>query len=56
MLDNITIGQYFPGNSAVHRLDPRMKIIMTMLYIVILFLPDNLPGLLVAVRLAFLAI
>jgi energy-coupling factor transport system permease protein len=47
MIDKITSGQYFPVNSAVHRLDPRMKIIMTMLYIVILFLPDNLPGLLV---------
>ncbi len=46
MLKDITIGQYFPGASAVHRLDPRMKIILTMLYIVALFVADNLWGLL----------
>ncbi len=38
MLKDITIGQYFPGNSVIHRLDPRMKLILTVLYIVMLFL------------------
>lgn len=37
MLRDITIGQFFPGNSLIHRLDPRFKIIMTILFIVMLF-------------------
>ncbi|MCM1529277.1 MAG: energy-coupling factor transporter transmembrane protein EcfT [Alistipes sp.] len=37
MLKDITIGQYFPGNSLIHRLDPRFKIVMTLVYIVMLF-------------------
>lgn len=37
MLRDITIGQYFPGNSIIHRLDPRFKIVITVLYIVMLF-------------------
>lgn len=37
MLRDITLGQYLPGNTAVHRLDPRMKIILTVLYIVMIF-------------------
>ena len=38
MLKDITLGQYFPGDTLVHRLDPRTKLIMTVLYIVVLFL------------------
>ena len=37
MLKDITLGQYFPGNSFVHRLDPRTKLIMLVVYIVALF-------------------
>ena len=37
MLRDITIGQFFPGNSVIHRLDPRFKIILTILFIVMLF-------------------
>ena len=37
MLKDITLGQYFPGNSPVHRLDPRTKLIMLVIYIVALF-------------------
>ena len=37
MLKDITMGQYFPGKSLIHRLDPRMKIIMVVLYIAALF-------------------
>ena len=37
-LRDITLGQYFPGNTAVHRLDPRTKLLCTILYIVALFL------------------
>lgn len=47
MLKDITIGQFFPGESVVHKLDPRMKIIMTMLYIIALFITTNLFGLLI---------
>lgn len=54
MLNDITLGQYFPGNSAIHRMDPRMKLILTILYIVGVFIVANLPG--YAIALAFLYI
>ena len=38
MLKDITLGQYFPGNSIIHRLDPRTKLIMLVVYIVALFM------------------
>ena len=41
MLRDITIGQYFPGDSIIHRLDPRFKIIITLIYIVMLFSGGN---------------
>ena len=37
MLKDITLGQYFPGDSLIHRLDPRTKLIAVVLYIVALF-------------------
>ena len=37
MLKDITLGQFFPGNTLAHRLDPRTKLIFTVLYIVALF-------------------
>ena len=37
MLKDITLGQYFPGDTPVHRLDPRTKLILLVLYIVALF-------------------
>ena len=37
MLKDITLGQYFPGNSPVHLLDPRTKLVMLVVYIVALF-------------------
>ena len=37
MLKDITLGQYFPGNTPAHRLDPRTKILLVVLYIVALF-------------------
>ncbi|MCL1859341.1 MAG: energy-coupling factor transporter transmembrane protein EcfT [Oscillospiraceae bacterium] len=37
MLNDITLGQYFPGNSAIHKLDPRMKIIIAIIYIAAIF-------------------
>ena len=37
MLKDITIGQHFPGNSPVHRLDPRLKIVITVVYVAAVF-------------------
>ncbi|RVU54111.1 energy-coupling factor transporter transmembrane component T family protein [Anaerosphaera multitolerans] len=37
MLKDISVGQYYPGNSIVHRLDPRLKIIAVLMYIMTLF-------------------
>ena len=54
MLNDITLGQYFPGDSAIHRMDPRMKLILTILYIVGVFCVGNLPG--YAIALLFLYI
>ena len=42
MLKDITLGQYFPGNSVIHRLDPRTKLIMLVVYIVALFMAANM--------------
>ena len=42
MIKDITIGQYFPGDTVIHRLDPRAKIILTIVYIVGIFLAKNL--------------
>ena len=49
MIKDITIGQYFPGNSVVHRMDSRATIILTAVFIVMLFCADNIAGLLVGV-------
>lgn len=47
-MNNITFGQYVPGDSWVYKLDPRVKIILTILLIVILFLIPNLIGMFIA--------
>ena len=41
MLKDVTLGQYFPGNSLIHRLDPRTKLIALVIYIVALFSAGN---------------
>lgn len=38
MIKDVALGQYFPGNSIIHRLDPRVKIILTIAYIIALFI------------------
>ena len=45
MLKDITLGQYFPGESVIHRLDARFKIILTTLFIVMLFVTQKALGL-----------
>ncbi len=49
MLRDITIGQHFPGSSAVHKLDPRLKIVLTIAYIIVLFVSTNPLGLVFSV-------
>ena len=44
MLGDITLGQFFPGNSVVHRIDPRMKLLLTLVYIVAIFLIQGFLG------------
>ncbi len=46
MLSDITIGQYYPSNSVLHKLDPRTKIIAILVYMVSLFIVNNFYGLL----------
>ena len=41
MLKDITLGQFFPGNSVVHKLDPRTKLVMLVVYIVALFVAKS---------------
>ncbi|MCK9479363.1 MAG: energy-coupling factor transporter transmembrane protein EcfT [Firmicutes bacterium] len=44
MLKDITLGQHFPGNSVLHRLDAMIKIILSMLYLVLIFLVKGFVG------------
>lgn len=44
MLSNITLGQYYPGNSILHRMDPRIKIALSVAFIVGIFLVQGLGG------------
>lgn len=41
MISDITLGQFFPGDSLIHKLDPRMKIILAILYISAIFVANN---------------
>jgi energy-coupling factor transport system permease protein len=44
MLKDITLGQYFPGNSLMHKLDPRLKLLLAIFYIVLIFLAKSAPA------------
>jgi len=44
VIKDITLGQFYPGNSLIHRLDPRIKILWTLFYIVLLFFVKNAIG------------
>ena len=44
MLRDITIGQYYPGDSVIHRLDPRVKLMGALTFIISVFLFDSIPG------------
>ena len=56
MLSDITLGQYFPGNSVIHRMDPRMKLLLTIVYIVGVFMVGNLPGYAIALLFLYLIV
>ena len=49
MIRDITIGQYYPGDTWVHRLDPRLKIVSTLVFIVMLFVVRDFLGYVVAI-------
>ena len=53
MLKDITIGQYFPGKSVIHRMDPRVKILLSLAYIVMLFVAGTGWGLALGLVFAF---
>ncbi len=44
MLKDITLGQYFPGDSPVHKMDPRVKILLTLVFIIAIFFIKSLWG------------
>lgn len=44
MNERVTIGQYIPGDSFIHRLDPRIKLVITILFIVLIFFIDSIVG------------
>ena len=48
MIRDITIGQYYPANSVIHRLDPRVKLLGTIVFVVTVFFVDDFIGLLLA--------
>ncbi|MBA5851733.1 energy-coupling factor transporter transmembrane protein EcfT [Clostridium sp. cel8] len=56
MIKDITIGQYVPGNSFVHKLDPRVKILISIVYIIDLFIVNNFRGYIFIVLFTFIAI
>jgi len=55
MLKDITIGQYFPMDSAVHRLDARFKIVITAIFIVMIFTADSFAALCLPIVFFFIA-
>lgn len=56
MIKDITLGQYFPGESPLHRADPRIKIILTFLHMVAIFVVNTYAGFLILALFTLLAI
>lgn len=57
MLKDITIGQYYPSNSIIHNLDPRVKILFTFIFMISLFVIDTfMPYILITAFLLFIII
>ena len=55
MLTNITMGQYYPVDSPIHRLDPRMKLVLTIAFIVAVFLVHTIWGYLLILGFVYLS-
>lgn len=53
MLSDVTIGQYLPGDSPIHKLDPRAKIVISLLLMISIFLCRNYISLGICIALAF---
>ena len=53
MIRDITIGQYYPAKSILHRLDPRVKVVSTLLFLISLFLFRSIPGYIIATAFTF---
>ena len=56
MLKDITLGQYFPGNSPIHRMDPRTKLLLLVVYIAALFIAQTWASYLVAFSFLLIAV
>ena len=56
MISDITLGQYFPAPSVMHRMDPRLKLCLTVFSIVLIFVSRNFFSLAAAVLYIFLGI
>ena len=41
MIKDVTLGQYFPGKSIIHKLDPIVKVLLTLVMIVFIFIAGN---------------
>ena len=48
MIRDITLGQYYPADSILHKLDPRVKLVTTIVFLIALFVADDWVGYLVA--------
>lgn len=55
MIRDITLGQYFPGKSLIHRMDARVKIALTFVFIIFIFIANNLPALFLMVAMVLCA-
>lgn len=56
MVKNISIGQYIPGDSYIHKLDPRVKILISLIYIIDLFLINNFKGYIIVIAFTVIVI
>ncbi|MBQ0134184.1 MAG: energy-coupling factor transporter transmembrane protein EcfT [Clostridiales bacterium] len=56
MLKDVTLGQYFPGDTIVHRLDPRTKLFCVVLYIVEIFTANTVCGVLLSIATLVMAV
>lgn len=56
MIGDITLGQFYPGDSVIHRSDPRVKIIMSLVLMIVIFIVDNLLCLSLALAFSILAV